>query len=101
MRARVFVVVCLSFALAGCGGKVLASSSKSTSDTSAANPVDDPDAGTPSATDPFAVGDDWVGTYLCEGGPAKLDLHIVAMHDDAVVDALFQFDPDGVKGSYH
>lgn len=111
VRAFVFAIVCSSLSL-GCGGKILAGTSTGdgangdgasggNAGGGATQTADAADAGTPSANDPFHVGDDWSGKFICEGGPADLDLHIVAMHDDEIDDALFQFDLDGVTGSYH
>lgn len=94
---------------AACGGRILQGSDSITSedDPAATTPDSRPDAGEKSQaakfTDPFAPGQDWTGTYTCEQGLTDLDLKIVAMHDDTIDDALFDFDWEGgpTTGSYH
>ena len=97
MRVLVIAVGCISASITGCGGKILA---ETTTDLRGSG-TEAVDAGTPSANDPFYAGDDWVGTYTCNGELTSLDLHIVAMHDDSIDDALFEFDLEGITGSYH
>ena len=66
------------------------------------------DAATPPEGDaalpnPFVVGDDWTGTYVCAQGVTNLTLHVLAVSGDAIDDAVFDFDwtSGSVTGSYH
>lgn len=53
------------------------------------------------AHDPFHAGDHWRGTYTCPQGSTALDLVIVSVDGSDITDALFDYDWNGVTGSFH